>query len=82
MAAQSGRFAELGREPLDSTVNADVLPGDAALRQQLFKIAAGQPIPQVPATWPRIGRPRRAGRPEPDKATRLKARSSQAGAAA
>jgi hypothetical protein len=42
------RLDELLREPLHPPVNGDVINGDAALGQQLFNVAEGQAVPQVP----------------------------------
>jgi len=49
VAAGTCRFDELWCEALDPTVDADVINGDATLGQQLFDVAVGQAVPQVPA---------------------------------
>ena len=49
MPARHGRIREEWREALHSPVDRDVVDLDPTLTQQLFHIAIGEPIPQVPA---------------------------------
>ena len=46
----TGGVDELRREGLHPSVHRDVVDGDAALGQQLFDIAVGQAVAQVPPT--------------------------------
>ena len=43
-----GRFGELRGEPLDPSVDRDVVDIDAALVEELLDVAVGQAEPQVP----------------------------------
>jgi hypothetical protein len=49
MTAEPGALDELQGEPLDPSVDGDVVDSDTALSQQLLDVAVGQAIPQVPA---------------------------------
>jgi hypothetical protein len=49
------------REPLHPPVDGDVIDVDAALSQELFDIAVGQPVAEVPAHQPARSRPAGTG---------------------
>jgi hypothetical protein len=49
MRAEPRNLNELRSEPLDPSVDGDVIDADAALRQPLLGVAVGQVIAQVPA---------------------------------
>ena len=49
VSSGSCRPGELGREPLDPTVDCDVVDLDAALAQELLDVPVRQAEPQVPA---------------------------------
>ena len=58
MAAQPGGLDELGSEPLDPSVDGDVIDGDAALGHKFLDIPVGQPVAQVPPDRDRDHLPR------------------------
>lgn len=58
MPAQPRRLDELRGEPLDPSVDGDVIDGDAAFGQQLLDVAVGQPAAQVSAGRDRDHLPR------------------------
>src|SRR4051812_33203769 len=48
VSARSGRIGEEWREALHPPVDGDVIDLDPTLAEQLFDIAVGEPVPQIP----------------------------------
>jgi hypothetical protein len=61
MPPQPRRLDELRCEPLDPSVDGDVIDGDAALGQQFLDVPVGQSVAQVPADRDRDHLPREPG---------------------
>lgn len=49
VTGRAGRVDELGSERLHPAVDRDVVDGEAAFSEQLFNIAVGQAVAQIPA---------------------------------
>ena len=58
VAAGARRLDELGSEPLDPSVDGDMINSDAAFGQQFLDVPVGQSVPQVPADRDRDHLPR------------------------